>query len=347
MIQQRMRRRPSRGFTLIELLVVIAIIAVLIALLLPAVQSAREAARRAQCVNNLKQLALASANYESATGVLPTGHFGARSADGTAFTLGSGVFMQLLPMMEQGATYNAYNFSVGIRVPGNVTIAGVGLSALWCPSDPTASEATTLDDYYMDKAPGLQQKHVSYAANRGTWYGDATYDPNDSCYSTIRSAQTGVIFNGSNTRLSAITDGTSNTIIFSERARGILSASDIAYLGWWQTGWWSDCLFDTNYPPNAHRKYLGEIANSGWWWVPLQAASSFHPGGANFAMVDGSVRFLKDTVASWQVDYNSYGDPIGVYYGDCGEMHMGTAQPAAYQALSTRAGGEVVSADQY
>src|SRR5213592_3692479 len=113
---------PSRrrGFTLIELLVVIAIIAVLIALLLPAVQSAREAARRSQCVNNLKQLSLGAANYESSFGVYPPGHLEQR-VSGTTFTLGVGVFTHLLPFIEQTAAYSAYNFSTGLPSAPNVT----------------------------------------------------------------------------------------------------------------------------------------------------------------------------------------------------------------------------------
>jgi prepilin-type processing-associated H-X9-DG protein len=155
----------------------------------------------------------------------------------------------------------------------------------------------------------------------------------------------GVMFDHNSVRLAEVTDGTSNTFIFSEHAHGILDAESQAYLQWWQTGWWSDAFFDTNYTINAHRRFAKEIVQDGWFWVPLESASSFHPGGANFAFTDGSVKFLKETIASWEIDYADLGSPLGVTYGPCGEFLMGNARPQVYQALSTRNGGEVISHD--
>ncbi len=130
-------RNSRRGFTLIELLVVIAIIAVLIALLLPAVQAAREAARRAQCVNNLKQLGLAAANYESAYGTYPIGsHFQYYPPYG-CYVESQGPLVSMLGQLEQQSLYNAYNFGMNVYMAANGTIYATGLSALWCPSDPT------------------------------------------------------------------------------------------------------------------------------------------------------------------------------------------------------------------
>ena len=170
--RKRIRNPRSGGFTLIELLVVIAIIAVLISLLLPAVQSAREAARRAQCVNNLKQLALAAANYESANGTLPTGTYWTRKlSDPTQFTYGPSVFVNMMSYMEQTQGFNAYNFSLGWEAPMNSTIAGLGISSLWCPSDASVGSGYQLTpdlaSQFYSAAGSVSQQFVNYARLRG------------------------------------------------------------------------------------------------------------------------------------------------------------------------------------
>ncbi len=132
----RLARRG--GFTLIELLVVIAIIAVLIGLLLPAVQSAREAARRAQCTNNLKQLALAAANYESSNGAFPGGSYSGtlfNPPHWSTYPENFSCFVRMLPYFEQAGMYNATNFNLTSADHGNITIAGVRVNSLVCPSD--------------------------------------------------------------------------------------------------------------------------------------------------------------------------------------------------------------------
>jgi prepilin-type N-terminal cleavage/methylation domain-containing protein len=131
-----------RGFTLIELLVVISIIAVLVGLLLPAVQSAREAAYRIQCTNNLKQIALATHGYVDDWTTLPRGGFlqqpfarsGLSDPTGAPYISG-GVFLLLLPYLDQRPLYDAMNFDVNVFTAINATISATGLSTFWCPSD--------------------------------------------------------------------------------------------------------------------------------------------------------------------------------------------------------------------
>jgi prepilin-type N-terminal cleavage/methylation domain-containing protein/prepilin-type processing-associated H-X9-DG protein len=339
------RKRPA--FTLIELLVVIAIIGVLIALLLPAVQTAREAARRMQCTNNLKQLALAATNYESANGMIPPGHFSSPRQSTRDYSLGTSCFVRMLGHMEQSALHNSYNFDLSLRSEANVTVATIGIGILCCPSDPAASVGWDLDGYYDFRPAEAQQKFTSYGGNRGHYYQAVYYNTNDPCFEPWRMASTGVIFDHSNIRLADVRDGLSNTFLFSEHAHGALSSSDQAYSHWWNSGWWTDAQFDTTYPVNAHIKYAPEIA-AGYWWVAVESPGSFHPGGANFAMCDGSVRFIKDSISSWPNDFaNNGSDPPGLSYGPCGEARIGTAQAGVLQSLATRAGNEIISADAY
>jgi prepilin-type N-terminal cleavage/methylation domain-containing protein/prepilin-type processing-associated H-X9-DG protein len=351
------------GFTLIELLVVIAIIAVLIALLLPAVQSAREAARRAQCTNNLKQLALAAANYESSNGSLPAGEFVQRSSiDPTQWKYGgANTFVRLSQFLEQGAAYNTWNMSVTTFSPPNWTLATTGLSVLWCPSDPLATTRYPLStifatDSAMDGtfAPDtLFQAYSSYAVNNGTWYMPSYVTQAlaySAQYNAYRSATNGVFFSGSSVRFAEVTDGLSNTLAFSERARGAYGAndvSDLTYDQWWNSGDWADHCFTTRYPINAYRTYATQIANGGYH-ILYASVASFHPGGANFAFLDGSVHFIKESINNWQLDNSSPEPlPIGIAYGSYGEPLLGSSRPGVFQALSTRNVGEVISSDSY
>src|SRR5262245_48942761 len=165
---RRLESRP-RGFTLIEVLVVIAIIAVLIALLLPAVQSAREAARRTQCVNNLKQLALATHNYEQVWGSYPLG---------VQFTFNTSTcshWVALFPFYEQQVLFNAINFNWHIASAANTTNIGVQLSVLMCPSDPLISRPVEFDLSLLGDPvhfyPGrVLQAQCSYKGSAGTWF---------------------------------------------------------------------------------------------------------------------------------------------------------------------------------
>jgi prepilin-type N-terminal cleavage/methylation domain-containing protein/prepilin-type processing-associated H-X9-DG protein len=351
-------RTPQRsGFTLIELLVVIAIIAVLIALLLPAVQAAREAARRAQCVNNLKQLALAAANYESSNLCYPQGCKFQAYIGGFSWVDAS-VWVQLGQYFEQGTTYNCWNQSLGVYQGVNLTMDAIGISSLACPSDPTTGQKKNLGGSYFDgpmpQINGFNVFYTNYAAMGGIWNSWPQQIP--SSIPQTQPNSLGIFYNGSATTIAGITDGTSNTLLFGETAHGMIAPSDQPWWHHWFAGDHGDTEIDTMYPPNPQKKlqetYSGTYFNcTGGVGIFFGSASSFHPGGANFAYADGSVHFLKDTINSWQTIVST-GVPTGVTAppaadGTCiWKMAPGT-QLGVYQKLGTRAGGEVVSSDAY
>ena len=349
-----------RGFTLIELLVVIAIIAVLIALLLPAVQSAREAARRSQCVNNLKQIALGAANYEGVNGVYPSANFYTHSGNSQ---FGFSCFVAIGPFLELGNLYNASNFNWSPYSPSNATVGTASVNTLNCPSDPANAVpvpfTVAAPDYfgYGKTAPaqfqGASQGMTSYTGNSGPWNANGfnqaanpfTTDPGLSAH------EFGVIVDQGNIPIASVTDGTSNTMMFSEAGRGFLSATSQTYYNYWNDGDPGTCLFEARFPPNMVKKF-SKKANSYWG---LNNAKSFHPGGVNVGFCDGSVHFIKDTVDSWILtnpDYNgqptgSTGDASSGKGADYGPNLAAGSYSGVWQRLSTRNGGEVISADQY
>jgi prepilin-type N-terminal cleavage/methylation domain-containing protein/prepilin-type processing-associated H-X9-DG protein len=350
-------KKTRGGFTLIELLVVIAIIGVLIALLLPAVQAAREAARRSQCVNNLKQLALAAANYESSNGAFPGGSYS--NFNGGKYPENFSVFVRMLPFTEQAPMYNSVNFSLNSGNYENLTIAGVKLSILTCPSEPNNNPsiiaASTPQASFnvvniKNLPPGTWLQYFSsYAGNAGTF----NFGYNTSYPAAEFAMYNGVIYNDSTVRISDITDGTSNTMIFGEHSHFAFQRFDPAYANSdnsWNSGRYYDTLFCTMYPMNVGNGTSGP--SSFYYYFPGDATSN-HPGGANFAFCDGSVKFLKNTINSWTFgagNQTKYGDslPDGVTVDSSGFIYsLGTARLGVYQALSTRNVNEVISADSY
>jgi len=364
-----MRRRYAfpHGFTLIELLVVISIIGILIALLLPAVQAAREASRRAQCTNNLKQLALAAHNYESANGCFPMGsvlHISTITGNqwigvGNYITSHS-LFVAMLPQLENATLYNAVNFSVNIHLSPNMTIQQTQTNALLCPSDVRAWQIDQPDDWVSDfPTDQMRVAHSSYAGCTGTWFHMARSPNASPSQAVLSAADNGIFYVLSGTRMAEVTDGTSNTFLFGERRLPDATPQDWM---WWYDSWLGSSLFDTQAPINPWRTVSQSAGAPGGAptfgpgfqdYAFIDSASSRHPGGANFAMADGSVRFLKETIQSWPVD--SLGNPTMVNGGNGQFPFDGTtlytllpgARLGIYQALSTRNGGEVVSSDSY
>ena len=346
MTDNRPASRP--GFSLIELLVVISIIAVLIALLLPAVQSAREAARRIQCTNNLKQIALAAHNYHSTEGCLPQGmpfqvdgNNPGDTAFGQVWTAHS-VFVAVLPQLEQQPLFNAINFQMNMWNAPNFTVSGVALKGLACPSDFAAANQRIIPDQSQQDPGALPMYYTSYGGNAGTWmlWYQQEMPPQRSMNGLfhIRSAVT----------FADIRDGLSNTIAFSERAHSLLDDDSALWWHWWTSGNYGDTLFSTLFPMNSFRKVgPGTGVDDARGAAYISGASSLHPGGANFAFMDGSVKFLKDSINTWPAD-QATGLPRGLTFDPNGpyKVAKGTSF-GVYQKLSTRDGGEIVGGDQY
>jgi len=341
------RRAERRGFTLIELLVVIAIIAVLIALLLPAVQSAREAARRISCTNNLKQLGLAAHNYADVNLCFPPGATMIMAPvvfPGAPLRSSHSYLIAMLQYIEQGTLYNALNGSIHVNQCQNSTIHGVGVASMWCPSDGKASliinHGTTSDFSGWCPGQSVFMRHTSYGGNAGTWFNmtnsQSTTDPN---LSTLAAGQNGVIIKFTPVSIAAVSDGTSNTIMLGEWAYGKLNPQDLVCWHWWTAANYGDTMFTTRFPLNPR------FANTDDGNIFPQSASSFHPGGANFAFSDGSVHFLKDTINSWTLTPGS--NPPPITGGPPWSLNAGVTTIPVYQALSTKAGGETISSDAY
>ncbi|MFO0909042.1 MAG: DUF1559 domain-containing protein [Isosphaeraceae bacterium] len=343
-----MKVRTRRGFTLIELMVVIAIIAVLIALLLPAVQAAREAARRIQCVNNIKQLGLAVHSYEQVWGGLPPSAIIVPTSSGALWTSTWGIFARLLPHIEQGSIHNAINLSSGYGDPGNLTATAQTISTFLCPSEVRTDRE--LNGTFGNVGP------TNYGFCLGDWF----------VYGGPGSTQVTRSAFGPNLsrRWAELIDGTSHTLFLAEvknwqpyvRDCGKLSqinnptaipdpnADPKTVAPEYQGG---GCLFKleghcewpevavqhvgmtTAWPPNKRTPggpgyatpdvdLTSQRERTGGPTFAAITARSYHPGGVQILLGDGSARFIRSTIDG-----------------------------RIWRALGTVAGGEVVSEDAF
>jgi prepilin-type N-terminal cleavage/methylation domain-containing protein/prepilin-type processing-associated H-X9-DG protein len=305
--------RLSRGFTLIELLAVIAIIAVLVGLLLPAVQAAREAARRAQCSNNLKQIGLGMHNYHSVQNTFPPAYITAVVNDATVPETGPGWGwgVMLLNALEQGPLYQSINFSLQITDPGSLTARIPNLAVFLCPSNvgsgPVSASSLAGTVINTDLSAG------QYVASAGQLEPGEYPDTNN-----------GVFYRNSRNGLRDITDGSSSTLMVGERSRNVADATWVGAVAIWQLCTNPKWPVQECGPPSVMVLSHTGTASTGPIYVPNSKASmvddywSLHPGGCNFVFCDGSVRFVKESV-----------------------------NPNIFSYLSTRAGGEVISSDQF
>ncbi|WP_165075726.1 DUF1559 domain-containing protein [Paludisphaera rhizosphaerae] len=358
--------RPKRlGFTLIELLVVIAIIAVLIALLLPAVQSAREAARRAQCVNNLKQLGLASANAESATGAFIPGFGPDFNAAVIGGTCGSrpNVMAQLLPYLELGSTYNAFNFEWCLSGYGLTTANGTAqmqiVSAYVCPSDP--SSVKFFDLGYTNYCASLGATAAQRLGTTATSFESNT--ARAGIFNVVGLDTTSSTFPNKNRALpvtvASVTDGTSNTALFSETKRS-KAANTTADAAGWTSGILPTDPVNFIYISNGD---LG-VASNCYYNGPGYAGRLTYRGQQYYRNlpINGYYSHTLTPNSKW-FDCGVFGTAFNNGHMAARSFHFGGANTGfadgsvrfikdaislpTWLALGTRAGGEVVSADAY
>jgi prepilin-type N-terminal cleavage/methylation domain-containing protein/prepilin-type processing-associated H-X9-DG protein len=328
-------RTRRRGFTLIELLVVIAIIAVLIGLLLPAVQKVREAAARMKCSNNLKQLGLAAHNFESTYGTLPPGEW-TRSTDGGTSRPSLGAV--LLGYIEQSNKFNQFNFAFDVQSPTNDAAASQDVPTFLCPSESSSAALT--------RSSGAAIGRSNYFGNIGA-VADCrlSSDPGAGVFQASSSTAAGETPKG--IKIGAMTDGTSNTAMFSEVMRAqtansstvdyttnvAVAPTDIStgtplrdgrnvtgckggtvtklinYVGlqYYRGGINHQSFYTHTLPPNWNRN-TNNAATQKYTCGDTSfrrahiAASSYHSGGVNLCMGDGSIRFVRDSVdfTLWQ-----------------------------------------------
>lgn len=273
--------KTRRGFTLIELLVVIAIIAILIALLLPAVQQAREAARRTQCKNNLKQIGIALHGYHETALAFPPGWIGVDRSSGAHDFEGHNSFgwaVALLPHLEQGPLYKRLDTQQSMMDPTNLSILQTPLQAFRCPSD-TGPEFWDI----VDEASGSNVLATLSSSNYvGVW---GTIELDDACSPGQPCRSDGFFYLNSRIRFKDLKDGVSQTFAVGERRHDKLDQWNATWAGAVPEGEESlaRILGVTDHTPNHPDAHMEDF-------------SSFHPGGVHMLATDGAVKFITENI---------------------------------------------------
>jgi prepilin-type processing-associated H-X9-DG protein len=339
----------------IEVLVAVAILGICVGLLLPAVTSAREAARRAQCAGNLRQIGIALHSYLTAHGCLPPGRvktldprFAGANPPCTAELVGRSLFVRMLGWLGQPSLYNALNQSTAIVGPENISCHAVRVGTLGCPSDPLSQSTQNLPPNALshyglaDPVDGpFRMAVTSYSGCMGTLNVIALPMARSGCKVPAQAvSQSDGCFNDiSPIKESHLTDGLSCTLAVVEKSLSVNavvlrdSAGPGHEFGWYCTGNLGDTLLVTTLGVNPYSRGVTDNVSA------IYAASSRHPSGVNAMMADGAVRFVSETIDSWPVD-QATGGPRGAEFNPAGWWDQ-LPPHGLWQALSTRSGGEL------
>ncbi len=346
----RIHRRHD-GFTLVEMLVVVTIIGVLAALTIPAVQSARASARRAQCLNNLRQIGLGLHGYHLANEALPlafTPSFDARYVIPTTpqcdyYQWNDGLLAAILPYIEQVPLYNALNRNLWVFSPDNRTVTATSIGTYGCPADPAALVAMSLtgDDVperiNSDEPPprygrtsyvGFEGTLMVYAVPRGA---ACSADPARVAYAN------GAFGAPTPVRFSSFGDGLATTMLVGERSLTRLRILEEDYPSYYPSAnLWFSCVIGSDLGTAFWGPVFPDQSDPNFTTRSTWGVASLHGGGINVLMADGSARFIKESIDSWPTANSNFTHPA--------DYESGRIAPGLWQRLATRNGGELIDA---